>query len=115
LVVVMLELTFEKTAVSYAVALTFEDFKLLLDYENIWHGGLGNGECLSTLIDQAGAYDTDYDGHYLTFIHFSVAMADDTEEFRNTVDELINQRIAEARAWAVTAEPNPAHYHRGRD
>ena len=86
--------------ITYSVEVDEEKFSALLEYEDIWNGGLKTSEmCLDGQLRNIGCNKADYDGHYANYIWFTVSVEDDTEEFRNQIIETINVRLKESVDW----------------
>lgn len=108
-------LIFKPIAVRYSVEIDPDSFFNLLEYENLWHGGIGNDHTLGAKIDLLGADGTDYSGHYLNYIDFNVPVELDTTEFLEEVENTMRQHLLLVNTWAKNPVPKPAHYHRGRE
>lgn len=97
----------EISEIKYTVEVEKEKFLALLDYENVWHGGLKSSEMsLDGLLRDAGCSEAEYDGHYSNYIWFTIDFEDDCEEFRNVIAEIITKRLDEAVLWVETAGEN---------
>jgi hypothetical protein len=86
---------FKVVAKKYEIEITANDFSDLIDYEN---EQAGEG-CLYHMLDKMTCVaDIEYDVWFGNFIFFSLAVAD--EEDLEAVKEIIQEQIAEAKAWA---------------
>ena len=95
-----MKMQLEKTGVRYCVEVEKEKFIALLEYENIWHGGLKSSEPgLDGILRNMGCDDVDYDGHYMNYIYFSLCVEDDEEDFHKEILEVIEEYLQKAVEW----------------
>lgn len=77
------------TARSYCVEITIEEFKAILDYDDMQD----KGDLLS-LLESAGARNVEYNGHFGSAIFFD--LVDDMQDQLGNILVVINQYIATA-------------------
>ena len=92
----------EKTAVSYSVEIEMKQFSALLDYEDVWHGGIKTSEpSLEETLRDMGCDHVEYNGHYLNYIYFTISIDDDNRKFHNKVLNVIEKQIKKAELWKL--------------
>lgn len=90
----------EKVSVSYSVEVETEKFLALLEYEDVFQGGMRNSEpSLEETLRNMGCDHVDYDGHYLNYIYFTVPTEDDNRKFHNKILKAIENQIKKAELW----------------
>lgn len=83
-------LVFEKTEVTYSVEIAVDEFIALTDYENCY---LGNSDSLCTKLMEFGCYKIEYNGHYGSYIYFTITVDDDTIEFKQEISDIIESHL----------------------
>jgi len=82
---------------SFSVALTVDDFKLVVDADlEVEHY-----EQLDQRLGRAGAEDVDYDGHFGAYIYFAVCDEDDTPEKLAELEQIIADYVSAAKNRSV--------------
>lgn len=92
----------EKTAVSYCVEIETEKFITLLEYEDVFHGGLNFSQpSIEESLRNMGCDDVEYNGHYLNYIYFTIPIDDNNRKFHNQVINVIEKQIKMAELWKL--------------
>lgn len=92
-------------ATVYGVEVERDQFIALLEYENIWHGGLdGLNSSLDEKLLHAGCYDVEYNRHYPDTVWFTISKDDDSAEFHAEIVEIIKSQLAIAVEWMKDKE-----------
>ena len=71
---------------SYSVELTVNQF---LKVERKDDKCKGNDFGLMTLLEKLGCYSIEYNGHFGSFIYYTLSASDDTEALRQTIEQTI--------------------------
>ena len=83
----------KRTNSSYALPLTVKNFLKITDYES----EISYEDTLSDNIDKVEGVDRcDYNGHFGSFIYYTVEEEYDTPKTHDKVEKLVNEWIAKA-------------------
>lgn len=89
---------------SYAIEIEVADFIAIDSAESDYkHGGLGN----KTILDQITSIlrsDVEYNGHFGSYIYFTMDVEDDTKRNHGKVLTIIRNQIIKARCYVARKE-----------